>query len=198
MSSTSGDAEKSIVIHGHISATPELFAGIFHARATSESDYGADCAIFAINPSAGIDAQTIELWRSYDDVQMPRMVIVTVLDGMDMDFDDAVMVGNRVFDPLVTPFLVLHGENGTPIGTISLQDLITIDYSTQPPTHGQSDHELAELVEEFRAEYLASTEEFSEGSFAAGLLFPAIPINPANNLGIDIVRSYLRELPSSH
>jgi hypothetical protein len=196
MSSTSHDAKNSIVIHGHISATPELFATIFEARSSNQSDPAADCAIFAINPSAGIDPETIELWKSYDEIQMPRMVIVTVLDGMELDFDDAVMVGSRVFDPLVTPFLVLHGENGTPIGTISLQDLSTVDYSTVPPTIGHSDEELGQLVEEFRVEYLESTEEFGEGSFGAGLLFPAIPINPANNLGIDIVRKYLRELPS--
>lgn len=197
MSSTSHDARNSIVIHGHISATPEQFATIFRARTSNESDLGADCAIFAINPSAGVDAPTIELWKSYDEVQMPRMVIVTVLDGMELDFDDAVMVANRVFDPLVTPYLVLHGENGTPIGTISLQDLSTVDYSTVPPTIGHADDELMQLVEEFRVEYLENTEEFGAGSFGAGLLFPAIPVNPANNLGMDIVRHYLEELPSS-
>ena len=196
MSSTSADAGKSIVIHGHISATPELFAGIFGARSTGESDLGADCAIFAINPSAGIDPSTIELWNSYDDVQMPRLVVVTVLEGMELDFDDAVMVGNRVFDNLVTPYLVLHGENGTPIGTISLHDLSTVDYSTTPPTHGKADHELAELVEDFRSEFQEQTNEFGEGSFAAGLIFPAIPVNPANQLGIEIVKSYLSQLPS--
>ena len=196
MSSTSDDARNSIVIHGHISATPELFATIFGARAANESDFEADCAIFAINPAAGVDAETINLWKSYDDVQMPRLVIVTVLEGMELDFDDAVMVGSRVFDPLVTPYLVLHGENGTPIGTISLQDLSTVDYSTTPPTVGESDDELVQLVEEFRSEYLESTEEFGVGSFAAGLIFPAIPINPANGLGIDIAKTYLKELPS--
>jgi hypothetical protein len=196
MSSTSDDARNSIVIHGHISATPELFATIFGAHASNESDFEADCAIFAINPAAGVDAETINLWKSYDDVQMPRLVIVTVLDGMELDFDDAVMVGSRVFDPLVTPYLVLHGENGTPIGTISLQDLSTVDYSTTPPTVGQGDDELVTMVEEFRSEYLESTEEFGAGSFAAGLIFPAIPINPANGLGIDIAKTYLQELPS--
>jgi translation elongation factor EF-G len=196
MSSTSAGADKSIAIHGHISATPELFAGIFGARVSDSSELEADCAIFAINPSAGIDPATIELWKSYDEVQMPRLVVVTVLDGMELDFDDAVMVGNRVFDKLVTPYLVLHGENGTPIGTISLRDLSTVDYSTTPPTIGQSDHELAELVDEFRIEFLEETEEFGDGAFAAGLLFPAIPVNPANTLGIEIVTQYLSELPS--
>lgn len=196
MSSSSADAVKSIVIHGHISATPELFAEIFAAKSSNENELAADCAIFAINPAAGIDPLTIEHWKNYDDVQIPRLVIVTVLDGMELDFDDAVMVGNRVFDNLVTPYLVLHGENGTPIGTISLADLTTVDYSTTPPTHGEGDDELVELVADFRAEYLEQTAEFGAGSFAAGLLFPAIPVNPANKLGIEIVKQYLSELPS--
>jgi hypothetical protein len=38
--------------------------------------------------------------------------------------------------------------------------------------------------------------EMEEGAFAAGILFPAIPVNTANGLGIDLVMEYLAELPS--
>jgi hypothetical protein len=37
--------------------------------------------------------------------------------------------------------------------------------------------------------------EMEDGAFSAGILFPAIPVNPANGLGIDIVKDYLKELP---
>ena len=33
-----------------------------------------------------------------------------------------------------------------------------------------------------------------EGSFAAGLLFPAIPVWIEKNLGVDIVKQYLAEI----
>jgi hypothetical protein len=188
---------KSIKIYGHVSATPENFAQLLGGTASSEVDPECDAAIFAINPSAGIDAQTIELWHGFDELQTPRMVIVTVLDGMEMDFDDAVLIGNRVFDPLVTPYLVLHGENGSPIGTISLEDLSTRDYSTNPPTIGESDSELRELVADFQEEYREQMVEMEEGAFAAGILFPAIPVNSANGMGLDIVQDFLRQLPSS-
>jgi translation elongation factor EF-G len=176
MNSTSHDAVKSINIYGHISAQPEQIAQLFGAQVSHEVDPACDVAIFAINPSAGIDNETIEIWRGFDELQTPRLVVVTVLDGMELDFDDAVMVANRVFDQTVTPHLVLHGESGSPIGTISLFDFTTTDYSTNPPTIGHADDELRELVAEFRDEYLERIEEMEDGAFAAGILFPAIPL----------------------
>jgi translation elongation factor EF-G len=187
---------KSIKIYGHVSATPEQFAQILCGKVSTEVDPECDAAIFLINPSAGIDNPTIDAWRGFDEFQTPRMVLVTVLDGMEMDFDDAVLVANRVFDPLVTPYLVLHGESGSPIGTISLSNLTTRDYSTTPPTSGESDSELQELVKDFRDEYLEQMVEMEDGAFAAGILFPAIPVNPANGMGLDIAREYLDQLPS--
>ena len=188
---------KSIKIYGHVSAMPEQFAQILGGSVASDVEPECDVAIFLINPSAGIDNATIDAWRGFDEYQTPRMVLVTVLDGMEMDFDDAVLVANRVFDPLVTPFLVLHGESGSPIGTISLSDLTTRDYSTNPPTVSESDAELQELVKDFQEEFLEQMVEMDAGAFAAGILFPALPVNPSNGMGLDIVKSYLAELPSS-
>lgn len=196
MTSTSHNAMKSIKIYGHISATPEQFARALSGRVSTLADPECDAAVFVINPSAGIDADTISIWRSFDEFQTPRMVLVTVLDGMEMDFDDAVLVANRVFDQLVTPYLVLHGESGSPIGLISLDDLTTRDYSTMPITISQSDEELKEMVKEFQEEYLDLMMEMDEGAFAAGILFPAIPVNLTNGMGIDIAQSFLEQLPS--
>jgi hypothetical protein len=195
MDSTSRNAVKGIKIYGHVSATPEKLAQLFGGEVSTQVEEDADVAIFAINPSAGIDAATIELWQGFDDLQTPRIVVVTVLDGMELDFDDAILVANRVFDSLVTPYLVLHGDSGTPIGTISLTDLATTDYSTTPPTRGVADDDLRELVKDFQEEYSMHTMELEDGAFAAGILFPAIPINPANGLGLEIIEEYLRQLP---
>jgi hypothetical protein len=195
MSSTSTGTDIHASIYGHVSATPELFATLLHAHCEKSVNLDADVAIFLINPSAGIDNETINQWRALDEVQIPRLVVITVMEGMELDFDDAVMVANRVFDPLVTPYLVLHGENGTPIGTISLSTLETVDYSTNPKTLAVADTELQDLVAEFREEYLDQMIEMEDGAFSAGILFPAIPVNPANGLGIDIVKDYLKELP---
>lgn len=195
MSSSSHDAGKLINIYGHVSAQPEQIARLLNGSVATTVDPECDLAIFAINPSAGIDNETIALWREFDEFQTPRLIVVTVLDGMELDFDDAVMLANRVFDQTVTPYLVLHGDSGAPIGVISLSDYTTTDYSTTPPTIGDADEELRGVVEEFRDEYLANIEEMEDGAFEAGILFPALPLNLANKLGVDILQKYIDCLP---
>lgn len=197
MSSPTSAPVRRIHIYGHVSASPQALATAFGGVVTDSPVSESDLAIFAINPSAGIDQHTIENWVALDDFQIPRIVVVNGLDGHEMDFEDAVMVANRVFDQLVTPYLVLHGDFGEPAALIRLLDLQIIDYSTQPPTLRPSEVEHEELVREFREEYLQQTAEMDEGAFGAGILFPAIPVNLEKGIGVDIVRGYIESLPSS-
>ncbi len=185
---------KRIHVYGHVSAQPQAIANLFDAQIASEIVIESDLAIFAINPAAGIDQKTIDQWQALSDYQLPRLVIVNELDGSDADFEDAIMLANRVFDQLVTPYLVLHAENGNPVALISLSALQIIDYSTKPPTTSASEIEHQELVAEFREEYLEEIEGAGENAFAAGLLFPAIPIVISNGLGLDIVKDFINQL----
>lgn len=182
---------KRIHIYGHVSAQPQGIANLFGAEVSDKAVAESDLAIFVINPAAGIDQITIDLWQSLSDFQLPRMVVVNELEGSDSDFEDAIMLGNRVLDQLATPFLVLHGDKGEPIALINLETQELRDYSTNPPTVRASDVEHQELVADFREEYLAELESAGEGAFAAGLLFPAIPVVISNGLGIDVVKSYI-------
>lgn len=197
MSSPSANAVKRIHVYGHASASPQTVATAFGGRFTDSPEGESDLAIFAINPSAGIDQQAIDNWAALDDFQIPRMVVVNGLEGQELDFEDAVMVANRVFDQLVTPYLVLHDDNGEAAALIRLQDLQIIDYTKNPPQLRASDPEHEELVREFREEYFDLTSEMDEGAFAAGILFPAIPINLIKGIGVDVVHSYIDLLPSS-
>jgi hypothetical protein len=104
------------------------------------------------------------------------------------------MIANRVFDQLVTPYLVLHSESGSPIALISLSDMQITDYSTNPPTTSQSEVEHQELVAEFREEFLEEVAGAGEDAFKAGLLFPAIPIVMSNGLGVDVVKSFIAQI----
>ena len=185
---------KRIHVYGHVSAQPQAIANLFGAQVTSEVIADSDLAIFAINPAAGIDQNTIDQWQALSDFQLPRLVVVNELEGSDADFEDAIMLANRVFDQLVTPYLVLHSETGSPIALISLSDLQILDYGTNPPTVSAGEHEHEEMVAEFREEYLEDIAGAGEGAFAAGLLFPAIPIVVSNGIGIDIVKSYIDQL----
>ena len=181
-------------MYGHESADPQSVAKAFSGTYSQEPHSQSDLAIFAINPATGIDQQTIENWQALDQYQVPRIVVVTQLEKSEADFDDAVMLANRVFDQLITPFLVLHDDLGMPIALISLADLRIMDYSTTPPTITDSDDEHRTLVQEFREEYLEKFKSDGEGSFAAGLQFPAIPLWIEKGMGVDKIQELINQL----
>lgn len=184
----------SIHVFGHPDAHPEAVAEILGGIVLQDAVEDCDVGIFVIDPSLGIDGKTIENWEALNDSMPPRMVIVTGLENQEADFDDAVLLANRVFDLTVTPYLVLHDDHGIPCALISLSDLKIHDYSTIPPTITESDPEHKTLVSEFRSEYLAAIDVMGEDGFAAGLLFPAIPLWIEKGIGVDIVRSYIGQL----
>ena len=167
---------------------------MFNAQISQIAVPESDLAIFAIDPSAGIDQVTIDLWQSLDEFQVPRLVVVTHLEKLEADFDDAVMIASRVFDQMITPYLVLHDEAGLPAALISLSDLKISDYSTNPNTVRDSDEEHQTLVQEFRDEYLELLADSGDKAFEAGLLFPAIPLWIERGIGVDIVQSYIKKL----
>ncbi len=183
-----------IHVYGHLSADPAHVAAVFKAHFSETAVPESDLAIFAIDPSAGIDQATIALWQSLDEFQVPRLVVVTHLEKLEADFDDAVMIATRVFDQMITPFLVLHDEAGIPAALISLSDMQITDYSTNPKTIRGSDEEHQTLVQEFRDEYLELLADSGDNAFEAGLLFPAIPLWIERGIGVDIVESYIKKL----
>lgn len=183
-----------IHVYGHASAEPNQVADAFGASVAQEVHSDSDLAIFAINPSAGVDQLTIEQWAELDEFQIPRLVVVTHLEKQEADFDDAVMIANRVFSQMATPYLVLHDEAGLPAALISLSDLNITDYSTEPASVRMSDPEHQTLVQEFRDEYVELLQASGDQAFAAGLLFPAIPLWIERGIGVDIVKKYIEEL----
>lgn len=183
-----------IHVYGHVSADPSQVAAVFNAQLVDVPVSESDLAIFVIDPSAGIDQQTIDLWQGLDEFQVPRLVAVTHLEKLEADFDDAVMIANRVFDQMATPYLVLHDEAGIPAALIGLADMHIIDYSTNPPITKDSESEHHTLVQEFREEFLELIESSGEDAFAAGLLFPAIPLWIERGIGIDVVKNFISQL----
>jgi translation elongation factor EF-G len=183
-----------IHVYGHTSADPDQVAAQFGAQTSQIAVAESDLAIFTIDPSAGIDQATIDMWQALDEYQVPRLVVVTHLEKLEADFDDAVMIATRVFDQMITPFLVLHDEAGMPAALIGLSDLQIIDYSTKPKTLKSSEEEHQTLVQEFRDEYLELLAASGDNAFSAGLLFPAIPLWIERGIGVDIVSDYIQQL----
>lgn len=190
-----------IHIYGHESADPQEVARFFGATFTDVIESESELAIFVVDPSAGISPETISLWQGLDDFQIPRMVVVTHLENQVADFDDAVMLASRVFDQIVTPYLVLHDDAGFPCALISLETLEITDYSHEEHEVTMSTEEHQILVSEFRQEYVEQIASSGENAFAAGLLFPAVPLWIEKELGVNIIRQYIdqieKALPSS-
>ena len=190
-----------IHIYGHESADPQEVARFFGATYTDVIESESELAIFVVDPSAGISPETISLWQGLDDFQIPRMVVVTHLENQVADFDDAVMLASRVFDQIVTPYLVLHDDAGFPCALISLETLEITDYSHNEHEVTMSTEEHQILVSEFRQEYVEQIASSGENAFAAGLLFPAVPLWIEKELGVNIIRQYIdqieKALPSS-
>ena len=186
----------SVRIHvfGHASAYPEKIASEFEGVMNPGDPSECDLAIFVINPAIGIDPDSIALWEALNDAMVPRLVLVTGLENPEADFDDAVLLANRVFDLTVTPYLVLHDEAGIACALISLEDMNIYDYATVPPKILPSEPEHQSLVEEFRSEYMAALDVMGKDAFVAGLMFPALPIWIEKGIGVDIVQNYINML----
>lgn len=181
-------------VYGHESAFLAEVAAQFVATVCNQPEVESDLAIFAVNPNTGISPDSIAIWESLDDYLMPRLIVVTGLTGNDGDFDDAVMLANRVFEQCVTPYLVLHDDAGTPCALISLSDLKITNYQNGTSTQIESADEHKTLVSEFRDEYLLAIDQMGPDAFAAGLLFPAIPLDFNTGLGIQEVKEFLNQL----
>lgn len=186
--------ELRISVYGHPSAQPESVADLFGATYNTDADGSEEVAIFVINPNTGVDEKTVSNWAALDEFQTPRLIVVTNIESGEADFDDAVLLANRLFDQVVTPYLVLHDDSGAPCALISLATEEITDYSTNSSTVIPSDPEHKTLVSEFVDEYKSHMAIMGDGSFAAGLLFPAIPMWIEKNIGIDIVKQYLTEI----
>jgi hypothetical protein len=181
-------------VFGHSSAFPEEIAREFGGVINPSDPSQCDVAIFAINPAMGIDSESIAQWEALNDSMVPRLIVVTGLDNPEADFDDAVLLANRVFDLTVTPYLVLHDDAGIACALISLEDMTIYDYTTSPPKVLPSEAEHQRLIEDFRSEYMAALDVMGKDGFAAGLMFPAIPVWIEKGIGVDIVRNYIKLL----
>ena len=184
-------------LYGHASAATSALSQALGAEVSDSVQSEISAAIFAINASSGVDQRTVELWHEFDELLMPRILVITGFNEGLQDFDDAVVLAKRLLDDVATPVLVLHDDDGTPCALIDLESMKINNYRTQQITDAEPEH--FELVSDFREEYLEQLEAAGSDGFASGIFFPAIPVllnDPEFNLGVDIVKTYLNSLPS--
>ena len=136
-----------------------------------------------VDARSGISPQMIEVWQHYQDRQFPRVLLVQGIEFSESDFDDIVLIGNRVLEQFATPYLVLHDEIGEPTGLISLEDNIVHDYSGSTVTNYPAEKEMIELIKDFQDEYTQLYKELGTEGFFQGIFAIALPIGSSKRFG---------------
>lgn len=174
-----------------------------------------DLLILMIYADRGLSAEEIATFNRLRERQIPALILVTnllptiqpipperLLQGRDKgvevrgddrwDFDDLVMLINRVLEPCIAPFLVLHDDDGAPIGLYDLDEGSVIDYSAGVPVRSVADEDLTSLVKEFKDEF--DSESFLSDDFTSGLRVIALPYIPERGIGVREVEKFLTTL----
>jgi len=156
----------------------------------------SDVAIFCVSTKTGVTPEEQQLWNLAREMYVPSLVVITDLSNSEIDFDDMSAIAGRQLDPVVTPYLVLHEDDGAPAALINLDSLKIHHIKDGHPEIMESDSEHKVLVFEFRKEYLEAFEAAGEGAFEQGLLYPALPWVAENGIGLHEIAGYLNLLPS--
>jgi hypothetical protein len=127
------------------------------------------------------------------------VVVASAKSGIDpkvVDFEDMSAIVGKMLEPVVTPYLVLHADNGQPTALINLEDQIITDYSAKTVVDIPSESEHRELILEFKEELDNALQEGGWDQFVAGLIIPAIPLMLGNKLGVSEIKRFLDLIPS--
>jgi len=152
--------------------------------------------VIVASAKTGIDSKLVSQWHTFRELYIPTIVAVIDFEDGDVDFEDMSAIVGKMLEPVVTPYLVLHADNGEPTALINLEDQMITDYSTEKMVKIPSDSEHKELILEFKEELHNSLIEGGWEQFSAGLIIPAIPLLPKNNLGVAEIKRFLDLIPS--
>ncbi len=160
------------------------------------SRQSGETQIFAllVDARSGISKAMISAWQYFQERQFPRVMIVQGIEFSESDFDDIVLIGNRVLEQFATPYLVLHDDLGVPTALISLEDNLVHDYSGKELNKFSADMDLVDLVSDFQDEYLQIYKEMGDDGFFQGIFAIAIPIGSTKPFGIAELNSIIESL----
>jgi len=172
---------------------PDLASALGVLNSDLES---ADVAIFLVSARDGIVRADSDKWLVARELYIPSIVVITDLTAAnETDFEDMAAIAGRILDPVVTPYLVLHLDDGSPVALIELLTQEIREYVAGSLRKRDSEHEHQEVVAEFRAEYLEQLEGAGEDAFENGLLYPAIPWMSGSPMGLIEIADYLNRVP---
>jgi elongation factor G len=173
----------------------------------------ADCALFVIAASEGVDGSTKALWQECEAVGMPRTVVITKVNHPRADYDGVLRQAQSAFGDKVLPLYVAVPHDGSDIDALAaLLSQTVSDYSdfsssgrrVRPPSEDEQ-----ALIEEHRGALVEGVIEESEDetlmdrymsgepvefdllvhdlvtAVARATLFPVIPLGAGTGLGLE-------------
>jgi len=168
--------------------------GLQESKELPQSD--AELVVVLASTQSGIDQAITSQWQGFRESYVPVIIAIIDLDNNEVDFEDMSAIVGKMLEPVVTPYLVLHADDGAIAAVINLESLQINDYSTGVGTSKESDREHKELVKDFADELSTSLIEGGWEQFVQGLIVPAIPLHLENNLGVAEIKRFLNLIPS--
>ena len=156
----------------------------------------ADVVLVVASAKNGIDSKVLSNWPTFRELYIPTIVLVIDFEDGDVDFEDMSAIVGKMLEPVLTPYLVLHADDGQPTALINLEDQMITDYSSGKITQIPSDSEHRELILEFKEELASALSEGGWEQFVQGLVIPAIPFIIRNKLGVAEVKRFLDLIPT--
>ena len=156
----------------------------------------AEVVVILTSTKNGVDQEILSNWQAFREGYVPVIIVVLDFDQGEVDFEDMSAILGKMLEPVVTPYLVLHADDGKAVGLINLESLQVRDYSTENGLERESDPEHKELVKEFAEELKDALVEGGWEQFVQGLIIPAIPLRLENSLGINEIKRFLNLIPS--
>lgn len=156
----------------------------------------AEVVVILSSTKNGVDQEILSNWQTFREGYVPVIIVVLDFDEGEVDFEDMSTILGKMLEPVVTPYLVLHADNGKAVGLINLESLQVTDYSTNSGLERESDPEHKELVKEFAEELTDALIEGGWEQFVQGLIIPAIPLKLENSLGVEEIKRFLNLIPS--
>jgi elongation factor G len=117
----------------------------------------ADCALFVISASEGVDEPTKALWHECDQVGMPRAVVITKLDHARANYNNALAAAQAAFGDKVLPLYLPAGD-----GLIGLLSQSYYAYADGKRSTSTPDPSYADEIEELRGSLIEGVIEESE------------------------------------
>jgi elongation factor G len=122
----------------------------------------ADCALFVVAASEGIDAATEALWEECEAVGMPRAIAVTKLDHPRADYPSVLAQAQSSFGQKVLPLYLPVDGGGTVTGLVGLLTQRLFDYSSGSRVEGEAPASFADELESARGSLIEGIIEESE------------------------------------